>query len=153
MNSFPLKFTAVSFCKVSHSLKVLVYKQLQLGLLLFVLIGSCDAWLFLSLAISQQISQWSVNSCKIDQLVTPFLGWRRVCLLQKCSQSVFSCLVPIPHCSIMSWFAIVLAEIRTRRILTENADCTQSKLLRILPTPQVFISGHANTGKKFLLLL
>ena len=31
-------------------------------------------------------------------------------------QSVFSRLVPIPYCYITSWFAIALAEIRTRRI-------------------------------------
>ena len=28
-------------------------------------------------------------SCAIDQSVTPFLGWRRVCLLQKSQQYVF----------------------------------------------------------------
>ena len=87
---------------------------LQLGSLLFVV--SYEAWLFLSLAISWQTSQWSVNSCKIDQSATPFLGWQRVCLLQKCSQSVFSRLVLISHCNIMSWFAIALAEIRTTQI-------------------------------------
>ena len=86
----------------------------QLGSLLFVV--SYDAWLFLSLAISWQTSQWSVNSCKIDQSATPFLGWQRVCLLQKCSQSVFSRLVLISHCNITSWFAIALAEIRTTQI-------------------------------------
>ena len=51
---------------------------------------SCEAWLFLSLASPPQTSQWPVNSCKIDQSVTQFLGWRRVCLLQKSPQSVFS---------------------------------------------------------------
>ena len=82
MNSFPLrKFTAVSFCKIS--LKVLLLRLL-LGSLLFAVV--CDAWLFLLLAISPQTSQWSVNSCAIDQSVTPFLGWRRVCLLQKSQQ-------------------------------------------------------------------
>ena len=87
---------------------------LQLGSLLFVV--SYDAWLFLSLAISWQTSQWSANSCKIDQSATPFLGWQRVCLLQKCSQSVFSRLVLISHCNITWWFAIALAEIRTTQI-------------------------------------
>ena len=83
MNSLPLrKFTAVSFRKIS--LNVLVYKRLRPGSWLFVV--SCVAWLFLSLASPPQTSQWSVNSCKIDQSVTPFLGWRRVCLLQKSQQ-------------------------------------------------------------------
>ena len=123
MNSFPLrKFTAVSFHKIS--LNVLVYKRLPPGSWLFVV--SCDAWLFLSLASPPQTRQWSVNSCKIDQSVTPFLDWRRVCLLQKSPQSVFSPLVPIPYCNITSWFGIALAEIRTRRILREKADCKQS---------------------------
>ena len=35
-------------------------------------------------------------------------------------------LVPIPCCNITSSFAIAPAEIRTRRILRENADCKQS---------------------------
>ena len=35
-------------------------------------------------------------------------------------------LVPIPYCYIMSWFAIALAEIRSRRILREKVDCMQS---------------------------
>ena len=35
-------------------------------------------------------------------------------------------LVPIPYCNITSWFAIALAEIRTRRILREKADRKQS---------------------------
>ena len=83
----------------------------------------CDAWLFLLLAISPQTSQLSVNSCAIDQSVTPFLGWRRVCLLQKSQQSVFSRLVSV---IITSLFAIALDEIRTRQILREKADCKQS---------------------------
>ena len=33
--------------------------------------------------------------------------------------------VAIPYCSVKSWFAIALAEIRTRRILREKADCKQ----------------------------
>ena len=36
--------------------------------------------------------------------------------------------VPIPYCYITSWFAIALAEIRTRRIKREKADCKQSIL-------------------------
>ena len=128
------KFTAVSFCKIS--LKVLVYKRLPLGLLLFVV--RCDAWLFLWLATLPQISQWSVNSCKIDQSVTPFLGWWRACLLRKSPQSVFSRLVPIPYWNITSWFAITLAEVRTRRILREKADCTQSMPSRICASPRTY---------------
>ena len=93
MNSFPLrKFAAVSFCKIS--LKVLLLRLL-LGSLLFAV--GCDAWLFFLLAILPQTSQSSVNGCAIDQSVTPFLGWRRVCLLQKSQQSVFSSLVSIPY--------------------------------------------------------
>ena len=69
----------------------------MLGSLFFAL--GCDAWLFLLLAISRQTSQWSVNSCAIDQSVTPFPGWRRFCLLQKSQQSVFSHLVSIPYCN------------------------------------------------------
>ena len=38
------------------------------------------------------------------------------------SEGVFSRLVPIP-CNITSWFAVALAEIRTRWILREKADC------------------------------
>ena len=92
MNLFPLrKFTAVSFCKIS--LKVLSLRLL-LGSLLFAV--GCDVWLFLLLAISPQTSQWSVKSCAIDQSVTPFQGWWRVCLLQKSQLSVFSHLVAIP---------------------------------------------------------
>ena len=34
--------------------------------------------------------------------------------------------VPIPYCNITSWFAIAMAEIRTRRILREKEDCKQS---------------------------
>ena len=42
LNSFPLrKFSAVSFCMISHSLKFLVYKRSQIGSLLFVV--SCEA--------------------------------------------------------------------------------------------------------------
>ena len=33
----------------------------------------------------------------------------------------------------MSWFAIALAEIRTRRILREKADYKQSKVKRLEP--------------------
>ena len=80
----------------------------------------------LSLASLPQTSQWSVNSSKIDQSVTLFLGWRKVCLLQKSPQSVFSRLVPIRCCIITSWFAIVLSEIRTGQILREELDCKQS---------------------------
>ena len=40
-----------------------------------------------------------------------------------------SYLVQIRYCNITSWFAIVLAEIRTRRILRENADRKQSTLV------------------------
>ena len=80
----------------------------------------------LSLASLPQTSQWSVNSSKIDQLVTLFLGWRKVCLLQKTPQTVFSRLVPIRCCIITSWFAIVLSEIRTGQILREKLDCKQS---------------------------
>ena len=47
-------------------------------------------------------------------------------MLQKSPQSVFYRLVPIPYCNITSWFAIALAEIRTRRILREKTDCKQS---------------------------
>ena len=36
-------------------------------------------------------------------------------------------LVLIPYCNITSWFAIALAEIRTRRILREKADCKKSR--------------------------
>ena len=63
-------------------------------------------------AILPQTSQLSVNSCAIDESVTPlgsspsFLVW---------SQS----LIVI----ITLWFAIALDEIRTRRILRETADC------------------------------
>ena len=42
--------------------------------------------------------------------VNPFLGWQRVFLLQG------------------PWFAIPLAEIRSRWILREKADCKQSSL-------------------------
>ena len=31
------------------------------------------------------------------------------------------------YCKVRSWFAIALAEMRTRRILRENADCKPSK--------------------------
>ena len=70
--------------------------------------------------------QWSVNSSEIDQSVTLFLGWRKLCLPQKSPQSVFSRLVPIRCCIITSWFAIVLSEIRTGQILREKLDCKQS---------------------------
>ena len=40
--------------------------------------------------------------------------------------------VPIPYCYITSWFAIALAEIRTRRIKREKADCKQSILASFL---------------------
>ena len=95
MNSFPLrKFAAVSFCKIS--LKVLL-PRLLLGSLLFAV--GCDAWLFFLLAILPQTSQLSVNGCAIltNWLLHYFLGWRRVCLLQKSQQSVFSSLVSIPY--------------------------------------------------------
>ena len=114
------KFRVLSLCKISLKVSLL---RLLLGSLLFAV--GCDTWLFLLLAISPQTSQWSVNSCAIDQSVTPFLGWRRVCLLQKSQQSVFSRLVSIVI--ITSWFAIALDEIRTRRILREKADCKQSR--------------------------
>ena len=80
------KFTAVFFCKIS--LKVLLLR-LQLVSLLFAVV--CDAWLFLLLAISPQTSQLSVNSCAIDQSVTPFLGWRRVCYKRVSSPSFLVC--------------------------------------------------------------
>ena len=35
--------------------------------------------------------------------------------------------VSLRYCKVTSWFAIALAEMRTRRILRENADCKQSK--------------------------
>ena len=35
-------------------------------------------------------------------------------------------LVPVPYCNMTSWFAIVLAQIRTRWILREKADSKQS---------------------------
>ena len=75
------------------------------------------------------ICQWSVNSCAIDQSVTPFLGWRRVCLLYKRVSSP-SFLVSSQNLIVvtMSWFAIALDEIRTRRILREKANCKQSKI-------------------------
>ena len=47
-------------------------------------------------------------------------------LLQKSLQSIFSCLVPIPYCNIALWFAIELAEMRTRQILREKAGCKQT---------------------------
>ena len=34
---------------------------------------------------------------------------------------------------INSWFAIALAEIRSRRVLRENADCKQSAFIIIIP--------------------
>ena len=43
-------------------------------------------------------------------------------------ETVFSRLtldVPIPYCNVKSWFAIALAEIRTRLIVREKADCKQ----------------------------
>ena len=124
MNSFPLrKFTAVSFCKIS--LKVLLLRLL-LGSLLFAV--GCDAWLFLLLAILPQTSQLSVNSCAIDQSVTPFRGWQRVCFLQKSQHSVFSRLLSIPYsnnnvvvCFRAGWDIVSLAaEIRTRWILKKR---------------------------------
>ena len=39
------------------------------------------------------------------------------------NEGVFSRLVPLPS-NITSWFAIALAEIRTRWILRENAECS-----------------------------
>ena len=122
MNSFSFrKFTAVSSCKLS--LKVLLLRLL-LGSLLFAV--GCDAWLFLLLAISPQTSQLSVNSCAIDQSVTPFRGWRRVCLLQKSQQSVFSRLVSIPYCNNNVMVCNRAGWDKTRRILREKADCKQS---------------------------
>ena len=53
-----------SFCKIFF--KVLSLSSL-IGSLLFAVV--CDAWLFLLLAVSLQTSQWSVNSCAIDQLI------------------------------------------------------------------------------------
>ena len=41
---------------------------------------------------------------------------------------VFFRLVLIPYCNMKSWFAIALAEKRTRQILREQADCKQSSL-------------------------
>ena len=32
----------------------------------------------------------------------------------------------MPYCNVTSWFAIALAEIRTKWILREKADCKQS---------------------------
>ena len=51
------------------------------------------------------------------------------------SEGVFSRLVPIPS-NIASWFAIALAEIRTRWILREKAKCKQSSSgeVRMFPT-------------------
>ena len=122
MYSFPFrKFTAVSSSKLS--LKVLLLRLL-LGSLLFAL--DCDAWLFILLAISPQTSQLSVNSCAIDQSVTPFLGWRRVCLLQKSQQSVVSRLVSIPYCNNNVVVCNRAGWDKTRRILREKADCRQS---------------------------
>ena len=82
-------------------------------------------WLFLLLAFLLQTSQWSVNICAIDQSDAPFLGRRRVFLLQKSQQSVFSRLASRV---LTSWFAIALDEIRTRLILREKADCKQSNV-------------------------
>ena len=123
MNSFPFsKFTAVSSCKLS--LKALL-PRLLLGSLLFAF--DCDAWLFLLLAISPQTSQLSVNSCAIDQSVTPFLGWWRVSLLQKSlQQSVISRLVSIPYCNNNVVVCNRAGWDKTRRILREKADCKQS---------------------------
>ena len=36
-------------------------------------------------------------------------------------------MVLIPYCNITLWFAIALAEIRTRRLFREKADCKQSR--------------------------
>ena len=46
--------------------------------------------------------------------------YSRGCLLQKSPQSFFSHLVLIPYCNVTSWFAIALAEIRTRWILEKR---------------------------------
>ena len=64
-------------------------------------------------------------------------GWRRVCLLRKSPQSVFSRLVPIPYCNITSGFAIALAEIRRRTASSleevRKAELNESKELSALP--------------------
>ena len=48
-------------------------------------------------------------------------------------------LVPIPYCKITSWFAIVLAEMRTERILRDKGDWKQSTTSRERPQHQNFL--------------
>ena len=126
MNSFPLEEIHSSFL-LKDILKKFIIEITAWFAVLFAV--GCDVWQFLLLAISPQTSQLSVNSCAIDQSVTLFLGWWRVCLLQKSQQSVFSRLVLSLIVIITSWFAISLDEIRTIRILREKADCKQSKVI------------------------
>ena len=136
LNSFPFrKFSAVSFCMTSHSLKFLVYKRLQVGSLLFVV--SREAWLFYHLqSHNRPVNDLSTAVKLTNRLLRfwtdgGFVSLPRVTnplrrsageakgsfyIRRKCSQSaVFSRLVPIPHWSITSSFAIALAEIRTSR--------------------------------------
>ena len=60
-------------------------------------------------SVSSKLAFWLIFSC--------FFHLR---------QSIFSHLIPIPYHNITSWFAIALAEIRTRWILREKADFKQS---------------------------
>ena len=85
--------------------------------------------------------------CNQDQSVTPFLGWRRVCLLEKSQQSVFfsSRLDPyIKHRGLQSrWMRS-----RTRRILRKKADCKQSNSPPPLPREQTHTPGTSPIKKK-----
>ena len=64
--------------------------------------------------------------------------------------------VPIPYCNITSWFAIAMAEIRTRRIFREKEDCKQSinflntldHLVNLLTVATISIfGGHSVKGR------
>ena len=64
--------------------------------------------------------------------------------------------VPIPYCNITSWFAIAMAEIRTRGILREKEDCKQSinflntldHLVNLLTVATISIfGGHSVKGR------
>ena len=69
--------------------------------------------------------------------------------------------VPISYCYITSWFAIALAEIRTRRIKREKADCKQSILdsfldwislsvTLVISGPESSLSVNMQVGRKIL---
>ena len=58
------------------------------------------------------------------------------------NEGVFSRLVPIPS-NITSWFTIALAEIRTRWILREKAECKQSSCGEVRMFPTMHAGGRA----------